>query len=81
MRGALYEVCTIYRRCSESARRRANYVLVQRPLIRLRHLLPQLKNAGGEGLSIGGTAENEPLAQLHIVPSLANRVATIPLTV
>src|SRR5205814_274272 len=24
------------------------------PLIRLRHLLPQLKNAGGEGLSMGG---------------------------
>jgi len=25
-----------------------------RPLIRLRHLLPQLKSAGGEGLSTGG---------------------------
>ena len=67
MRGALYEICAIYRRCSESARRRANDGLVKRPLIRLRHLLPQQKTAGGEGLSIGGTAENEPLAQLHIV--------------
>ncbi len=28
------------------------YALVKRPLIRLRHLLPQLKSAGGEGLSI-----------------------------
>ena len=44
-------------------------VLVKRPLIRLRHLLPQLKSAGGEGLSIGGTSENEPLTQLHIVAS------------
>ena len=69
MRGALYEICAIYRRRSENARRRANDVLVKRPLIRLRHLLPQLKSAGGEGLSIGGTAENEQLAQLHIVPS------------
>ena len=70
MRGALYERCAIYPRWSESARRRANYVRVKRPLIRLRHLLPQLKIAGGEGLSIGGAAENERLAQLHNVPSL-----------
>jgi dTDP-4-dehydrorhamnose reductase len=28
-----------------------------RPLIRLRHLLPQLKSAGGEGLSMGGRRE------------------------
>jgi len=83
MRGALYEICAIYRRWSESARRRANDVLVKRPLIiRLRHLLPQQETAGGEGLSIGGTAENEPLAQLHIVPSFAtNRVPAIPLSV
>jgi len=82
MRGALYEIFAIYRRWSESARRRANHELVKRPLIRLRHLLPQLKSAGGEGLSIGGTAENEPLAQLHIVPSLAtNRIPAIPLRV
>ena len=51
-RGALYEICAIYRRWSESARRRANDVRVKRPLIRLRHLLPQLKSAGGEGLSM-----------------------------
>ena len=57
---------------------RTNNVLVKRPLIRLRHLLPQLKSAGGEGLSIGGTAENEPLAQRHIIPSFAtNRVPAI----
>jgi hypothetical protein len=62
MRGALYEICAIYRRWSESARRRANDVRVKRPLIRLRHLLPQLKSAGGEGLSIERTPENEPLA-------------------
>jgi len=81
-RGALYENMRAYRRWSESARRRANDVLVKRPLIRLRHLLPQLKSAGGEGLSIGGTAENEPLAQPHIVPSFAtNRVPAIPLSV
>ena|GEM_PF-1294009 len=61
MRGALYEICAIYRRWSESARWRANDVLVKRPLIRLRHILPQLKSAGGEGLSIGGAAENERL--------------------
>jgi hypothetical protein len=30
----------------------ATYGRVKRPLIRLRHLLPQLKSAGGEGLSI-----------------------------
>jgi hypothetical protein len=30
----------------------ATYARVKRPLIRLRHLLPQLKSAGGEGLSI-----------------------------
>jgi len=82
MRGALYEICAIYRRWSENARRRANDVLVNRPLIRLRHLLPQQETAGGEGLSIGGTAENEPLAQPHIVPSFAtNRVPAIPLSV
>jgi len=82
MRGALYEIYAIYRRWSESARRRANNVLVKRPLIRLRHLLPQLKSAGGEGLSIGGTAENEPFAQLHVVPSFGtNRVPAIPLSV
>jgi len=69
--GGAYEICAIYRRWSESARRCANDILVKRPLIRLRHLLPQQETAGGEGLSIGGTAENEPLAQLHIVPSLA----------
>src|SRR5437763_5153120 len=78
MREALYEICAIYRRWFESARRRPNDVRVKRPLIRLRHpstrfarsgqaLLPQLKSAGGEGLSIGGPAENERLAQLHIV--------------
>jgi len=79
--GGVYQICAIYRRWSESARRRANDVLVKRPLIRLRHLLPQLKSAGGEGLSIGGTAENEALAQLHIVPSFAtNRVPAIPLS-
>ena len=82
MRGALYEICAIYRRWSERARRCANDVLVKRPLIRLRHpstrfarsgqaLLPQLKTAGGEGLSIGGTAENERHAQLHVAPSFA----------
>ena len=44
--------------------------------------IPQLKSAGGEGLSIGGYAENEPLAQLHIVPSFAtNRMPAIPLNV
>jgi len=81
-RGALYEICAIYRRWSEGARRRANDVLVKRPLIRLRHLLPQQETAGGEGLSIEGTAENEPLAQLHIVPSFAtNGVPAIPLSV
>jgi len=73
MRGALYERCAIYQRWSESARRCANDVLVKRPLIRLRHLLPQQETAGGEGLSIGGTAENEPLAQLHIFPSLRHQ--------
>src|SRR5437763_17003345 len=46
MRGALYEICAMYPRWSESARRRANYLRVKRPLIRLRHLLPQLKSAG-----------------------------------
>ena len=71
MRGALYEIWAIYRRWSERARRCANDVLVKRPLIRLRHLLPQLKSAGGEGLSIGGTAENERHAQLHVAPSFA----------
>jgi|GEM_PF-1050229 len=71
MRGALYEICAIYRRWSERARRCANDVLVKRPLIRLRHLLPQLKSAGGEGLSIGGTAENERHAQLHVAPSFS----------
>jgi len=82
MRGALYEIFAIYRRWSENARRLANDILVKCPLIRLRHLLPQLKSAGGEGLSIGGTAENEPLAQLQIVPSFAiNRVPAIPLSV
>jgi len=82
MRGALYEIRAIYRRWSERARRRTNNVRVRRPLIRLRHLLPQLKSAGGEGLSIGGTAENEPLAQLHIVSSFAtNKVPAIPLSV
>jgi len=81
MRGVLYEIFAIYRRWSENARRRANHELVKRPLIRLRHLLPQLKSAGGEGLSIGGIAENELLAQLHIVPSFAtNRVPAIPLS-
>ena len=76
MRGALYDICAIYRRWSENARRRANGVRVKRPLIRLRHpstrfarsgqaLLPQLKSAGGEGLSIGGTAENEPSTTPH----------------
>jgi hypothetical protein len=81
MREALYEICAIYRHWSESARRRANDVRVKRPLIRLRHLLPQLKSAGGEGLSIGGTAENEPLAQLHIAQNVAtNRVPAIPLS-
>jgi len=39
MRGALYEICAIYRRWSESARRRATDVRVKRPLIRLRHLV------------------------------------------
>jgi len=75
MRGALYEISAIYRRWSENARRRANDVLVKRPLIRLRHLLPQLKSAGGEGLSIGGTPENEPLAQPRdrVTPRPRNR--------
>ena len=93
MRGALYEICAIYRRWSERARRCANDVLVKRPLIRLRHpstrfarsgqaLLPQQETAGGEGLSIGGTAENEPLVQLHIVASFAtNSLTAIPLNV
>ena len=55
--------------------------VVKRPLIRLRHLLPQQETAVGEGLSIGGTAENEPLAQLHIVLVFAtNRVPAIPLS-
>jgi len=82
MRGALYEICAIYRRWSESARRRANNVFVKRPLIRLRHLLPQLKSAGGEGLSIGGTAENERLLQLNIVQRLlTNSMPAIPLSV
>src|SRR5205814_3415657 len=81
-RGALYKIGSMYRRWSESARRRTNNVLVKRPLMRLRHLLPQLKSAGGEGLSIGDTPENEPLAQLHIVPSFAtNRLPAIPLSV
>ena len=36
---------------------------------------------GGEGLSIGGIAENEPLV-LHIVPSFAtNSLTAIPLNV
>ena len=82
MRGALYERCAIYQRWSESARRRANYVRVKRPLIRLRHLLPQLKSAGGEGLSIGGTAENETLATTPHRPKFAtNRAPAIPLSV
>ena len=54
--GGVYEIFAIYRHWSESARRRANDVLVKRPLIRLRHLLPPQETAAGEGLSMKGMA-------------------------
>ena len=58
MRGAFYEICAIYRRWSENARRRTNDVLLKRPLIRLRHLLPPQETAEGEGLSMKGSGKS-----------------------
>jgi len=45
--------------------------VVKRPLIRLRHLLPQQETAGGEGLSIGGIAENERLGLAGLAAAFA----------
>jgi|GEM_PF-3062798 len=82
MRGALYEIWAICRRWSESARRRANDVLVKRPLIRLRHLLPQQKNRWGRRTLDWGYCRERNARALHIVPSFATkRVPAIPLSV